>query len=70
MRCSRGGMAWSAAALAFALWPRASLLAQDYEIRLHRPLVVGQKYHLSATARSAQTQVIKSGDRILQNKGD
>jgi hypothetical protein len=55
------------AVLILALWPCASLLAQDYEIRLHRPQVVGQKYHLAAAGRSARTQVVKSGDRILQN---
>ena len=51
MKCSRGGIR-SAAVLVLALWPCASLLAQDYEIRLHRPQVVGQKYHLSASGRS------------------
>jgi hypothetical protein len=55
------------AVLILALWPCASLLAQDYEIRLHRPQVVGQKYRLSATGRSARTQVVKSGDKILRN---
>jgi hypothetical protein len=60
-------MQFSAAALLLALWPCASLLAQDYPIHLHRPQAVGEKYHLSATGRSARTKLIKSGDRVLQN---
>ena len=83
MRCCRGGTRLSAAGhstlpraalrklewavLFLALWPCASLLAQDYEIRLHRPLVVGEKYHLSVSGRSARTEVAKSGDKIFKN---
>ena len=58
------------AVLVLALWPCASLFAQDYEIHLHRPQAVGQKYHLSASGRSARTQVLKSGDKILKNDGE
>jgi hypothetical protein len=53
--------------LVFGLWPGASLLAQDYEIHLHRPEAVGLKYHLSATGRNSQTKRVKSGDKILEN---
>ena len=62
-----GAIKLSTAVLFLALWPCSLLLAQDYEIRLHRPETVGQKYHLSATGRSARTQVVKSGDKILKN---
>ena len=65
MRCSRSGI--TLPALVLALWPCASLLAQDYEIHLHRPQIAGQKYHLSASGRSTQTRVDKSGDKILRN---
>ena len=68
MRCSRGGITWPAAVLVLALWPCAPLLAQDYAIKLHRPQAVGLKYHLSASGRSTRTQVLKSGDKILQNE--
>jgi hypothetical protein len=67
MGCSRGRMIL-AAVLVLALWPCAFLQAQDYEIRLHRPQVVGQKYHLSAGGRMARTRVEKSGDKILKNE--
>ena len=70
MRCSRGGITLSAAVLVLALWPCASLLAQDYEIHLHRPQSVGQKYHLSVSARSTRTQVLRSGDKILKNDNE
>jgi hypothetical protein len=67
MERPRGAIKLSAAVLLLALWPCSSLLAQDYEIRLHRPETIGQKYHLSASGRSARTQVVKSGDKILKN---
>jgi hypothetical protein len=64
----------SASVLVLALWACASLQAQapeqDYEIRLHRPEVVGQKYHLSASGRIARTQVAKSGDKLLKNEAE
>jgi hypothetical protein len=66
MRCTSGTIT-AAAALVLAWWPCASLQAKDYEIRLHRPQVAGQKYHLSASARSARTQVVRSDDKILKN---
>jgi len=83
MRCCRGGLGLSAAAhstplrgaprklewavLLLALWPCASLPAQDYEIHLHRPQAVGLKYHLSSTGRSSRTKLVKSGNKILEN---
>ena len=67
MKRSRGGITWPAV-LVLALWPCASLLAQDYPIRLYRPQAAGLKYHLSASGRSSRTQVIKSGDKTLQNE--
>jgi hypothetical protein len=65
MKCSRSVIT-SAAILILALWPCSSLLAQDYEIHLHRPQTVGQKYHLSATGRNSRTWAKKSGDRVVQ----
>jgi hypothetical protein len=70
MRCSPRGMTLSAAIFALVLWPCRSLLAQDYEIHLHRPQAVGEKYHLSASGRSARTQVVKSGDKITRNDSE
>ncbi len=67
MRGSLGGITRPAAVLVLALWPCASVLAQDYPIRLHRPQAVGLKYHLSANGRSTRTHVEKSGGKILQN---
>ncbi len=63
----RGTIRLSTAVLFLSLWPCSLLLAQDYEIRLHRPETIGEKYHLSASGRSARTQVVKSGDKILKN---
>ena len=63
----RGTIRLSTAVLFLSLWPCSPLLAQDYEIRLHRPRDHREKYHLSASGRSARTQVVKSGDKILKN---
>ena len=64
--CSR--LKFSAAVLALALAPGSALFAQDYEIRLDRPDPVGSKCHLAMAGKQSTSQVVKQGDKVLQDK--
>jgi len=50
---------WAGVVLAVMLsWVASTATAQEYEIRLHRPLKVGQKYGVSTTAHLSRSMTI------------
>jgi len=52
------------------LWLSLSALAQDYEIRLHRPDKVGQKYRQSATGSEKLTLVVSLDGEVVERKSE
>ncbi len=68
MKRSCSSLKFSAAILALALAPCSALFAQDYEIRLDRPDPVGSKCHLAMVGKQSTSQVVKQGDKVLQDK--
>ena len=68
MKRSRSSLKFSAVILALALAPCSALFAQDYEIRLDRPDPVGSKCHLAMVGKQSTSQVVKQGDKVLQEK--
>ena len=64
--CSR--LKFAAAVLALALAPCSALFAQDYEIRLERPDPVGSRLHLSMVGKESTSQVVKQGDKVIEEK--
>jgi hypothetical protein len=68
MKRSRSRLKFSAAILALAWAPCSALFAQDYEIRLDRPDPVGSKCHLTMVGKQSTSQVIKQGDKVLEDK--
>ncbi len=62
--CSR--LKFAVAVLALALAPCAAVFAQDYEIRLDRPDPVGTAFHFSAVGTQSSAQVVKQGDKVIQ----
>jgi len=56
------------AVLTFGLWLSSTALAQDYEIRLHRPATVGQKYRMSAAGRQSRKDTVTQGGQAAQAK--
>ena len=68
MKRARSRLTFSAAVLALALAPGSALFAQDYEIRLVRPDAVGSKCRLSAVGKDSSVQLLKQGDKVLEEK--
>jgi hypothetical protein len=58
---------FAAAVLALALAPCSALFAQDYEIRLDRPDPVGTRFHLSAVGNQSTVQLLKQGNKVIQD---
>jgi hypothetical protein len=54
------------AAVGLLLCPAA--LAQDYEIRLNRPMTVGQEYQVSATGRESQKATVTVNGQAVKNE--
>lgn len=53
---------------AAALCLCASALAQDYEIRMNRPMTVGQEYQVSATGREVQKATVTVNGQVVKNE--
>jgi len=53
---------------AVGLWLCSAALAQDYEIRLHRPVKVGQEYQMSATGRETQKMTAWAGAQVIKSE--
>lgn len=46
----------------------SAALAQDYEIRLHRPMKVGQEFQVSATGRESQKATVTLNGQPIKNE--
>ena len=68
MKPSFSRLKLSAVILALAWASCSALFAQDYEIRLDRPDPVGSKCHLTMVGKLSSSQVVKQGDKVLQDK--
>lgn len=53
---------------AVGLWLCPAALAQDYEIRLQRPMKVGQEFQVSATGRESQKATVSVGGQVVKNE--
>ncbi|MBM4031493.1 MAG: hypothetical protein FJ291_06860 [Planctomycetes bacterium] len=54
------------AALALALHVAGCSTERDYEIRLHRPLKPGQKFHISSAGSTSRKTVVTVGGKVTQ----
>ncbi|MCX5683207.1 MAG: hypothetical protein NT049_05920 [Planctomycetota bacterium] len=55
-------------AAAAALCLCASALGQDYEIKMSRPVTVGQEYQVSATGREVQKATVTVNGQVVKNE--
>lgn len=56
--------------LGLGLWVGLSALAQDYEIRVHRPVKVGQTYHESSVGSQKQKMAVTVNGQVVQQSTD
>ncbi|MGB2938275.1 MAG: hypothetical protein WBD05_08805 [Phycisphaerae bacterium] len=61
---------WVAAAIVLGFCLASAAVAQNYEIRLHRPVKVGQKYRMAASGRAMQEMTRTAGGRVVMNRTD